>query len=128
MQIGVLSDSHFRTGRPMPQVAAIFRDAALILHAGDVGDSELLDWLKRIAPVDWVAGNCDRGFEAVAWPCRRVLQVEGVTIGMIHGDGYGGTTPGTGPPRLFEPACAGGGFWPFPPALKPGGQRRRPTV
>ncbi len=93
MRIGVLSDSHFRAGRPMPQVAAIFRDVAMILHAGDVGDSELLDWLRGIAPVDWVAGNCDRGFETAAWPSRRVLQAEGVTIGMIHGDGYGGTTP-----------------------------------
>jgi len=93
VKIGVLSDSHFRAGRSMPRVADIFRDVEMILHAGDVGDRELLDWLSNIAPVDWVAGNCDRGFEAAAWPSRRVLQVAGVPIGLIHGDGYGGTTP-----------------------------------
>lgn len=93
MRIGVLSDSHWRCGKPHPLVADIFAGVDLILHAGDVGDSELLDYLRTIAPVDHVAGNCDSSFEALRWPRRRVIQVEKITIGLIHGDGAGGTTP-----------------------------------
>ena len=52
----VLSDSH---GIVQNGVLEAIRDADLIVHAGDVGSSLVLDELAKIAPVVAVAGNND---------------------------------------------------------------------
>ena len=46
--IGVISDTH---GLLRPQAVAALRGSSLIIHAGDVGVPEILDELRRIAPV-----------------------------------------------------------------------------
>ncbi len=46
--IGVISDTH---GLVRPEVLPVFAGAALIIHAGDIGTSEVLKELKSIAPV-----------------------------------------------------------------------------
>lgn len=87
MRIGILSDTHSpSTGQvPPPQVATAFADVDLILHAGDIYTAGCLDWLEEIAPVLAVdhAGTSyfdadDRVLE------KRVEQVEGFTIGLVH--------------------------------------------
>ncbi len=93
MRIGVVSDSHYRNGGRLPSLAAVFQQLDLILHAGDVGDETFITWLKQFAPVEWVAGNCDTSLAATHWPRKRLLTLEGHRIGLIHGDGSGGSTP-----------------------------------
>ncbi len=56
MRIGVISDTH---GWLRPQAVEALRGSELILHAGDVGLPEVLDELRRIAPVVAVRGNID---------------------------------------------------------------------
>jgi hypothetical protein len=63
-------------------------DADLILHAGDVVGASVLEELERLAPVQAVAGNMDEPALLVALPERRVVEVDGARIGMVH-------TPGT---------------------------------
>ncbi len=46
--IGIISDTH---GLLRPEAVEALRDVDLILHAGDVGSSEVLETLKQIAPV-----------------------------------------------------------------------------
>lgn len=56
MKIGVISDTH---GLLRPQAIVALRGSEVILHAGDVGTPEVLEGLRRIAPVVAVRGNVD---------------------------------------------------------------------
>ena len=57
MQIGVISDTH---GLVRGEAVAALHGSDLILHAGDVGTSDVLETLAEIAPVFAVRGNIDR--------------------------------------------------------------------
>ncbi len=91
MRLGVVSDTHLpRFGRHLP--AALLEGLAgvdRILHLGDVTVPEVLDWLGAIAPVTAVAGNNDPPALQAQWGRKRILTLEGVRIGMVHGDGKG---------------------------------------
>ena len=56
MIIGLVSDTH---GFFDPRLGEILSGSDLILHAGDVGSEDVLDELRRIAPVHAVRGNVD---------------------------------------------------------------------
>ena len=56
MKVGVVSDTH---GFFDARLTELLAGAELILHAGDVGNPEVLDELGRIAPVRAVKGNTD---------------------------------------------------------------------
>jgi hypothetical protein len=79
--VGVISDTH---GLLRPQAVAVLRGVSRILHAGDVGAPEVLEELLAIAPVTVVRGNVDRGAWAQGIPHDAVVQVEGVSIYMLH--------------------------------------------
>jgi putative phosphoesterase len=64
-RIGLISDTH---GLLRPEVIRALRGSEQILHAGDVGAPEIVDELRRIAPVVAVRGNVDRGAWAEALP------------------------------------------------------------
>ena len=87
--IGVLSDTH---GLVRPDVHSALAGVQLILHAGDVGDDEILDELQLIAPVHAVYGNTDA-------PGRRRLvpsidvSIGGVSVHVSHGHEVGSPTP-----------------------------------
>jgi hypothetical protein len=57
VRIGVISDTH---GVLLPRVLELFAGVDHILHAGDIGDEDVLIELRTIAPVTAVAGNVDR--------------------------------------------------------------------
>jgi putative phosphoesterase len=82
----VFSDTHLPAlgKEPPPEVAQAFDGVELILHAGDIYNAECLDWLERIAPVIAVEVP-----PAPVWGDprvveRRVLEVEGHRIGLVH--------------------------------------------
>jgi putative phosphoesterase len=79
--IGVISDTH---GLLRPEAVEALRGVDLILHAGDVGSSEVLDTLKGIAPVVAVRGNNDKGAWAEKLPHSEVAEVGAICIYMIH--------------------------------------------
>ena len=54
--IGVISDTH---GLLREEAVAALAGCSLIVHAGDVGDPEILQRLRDIAPVVAVRGNID---------------------------------------------------------------------
>jgi putative phosphoesterase len=58
--------------------------ADLILHAGDLVTVELLDELRRLAPVEAVYGNMDDGQLRAVLPERRVVEAGGARVGMVH--------------------------------------------
>ncbi|HUO17143.1 MAG TPA: metallophosphoesterase family protein [Verrucomicrobiae bacterium] len=71
--IGVISDTH---GLLRPEAVAALEGSQHIIHAGDVGDPEILDKLASIAPVTAIRGNVDKG----AW-ARKLLETEVVELG-----------------------------------------------
>ena len=79
--IGVISDTH---GLLRPEAVDALRGVSQILHAGDVGAPEVLDGLRAIAPLTAVRGNVDREAWARILPHSEVIEVEGVSIYMLH--------------------------------------------
>lgn len=85
----VLADTHIRrTGtRRLPDAAySHLEQADVILHAGDILVSEVLDELGGFAPVHAVLGNNDAEFFGVL-PETQSLEIDGVRIGMVHDSG-----------------------------------------
>ncbi len=76
MRVGVISDTH---GLLRPEAIVALTNSDLILHAGDIGKSEVLQGLQAIAPTIAVRGNNDRG----AWTAI-IPECETVEIGKIH--------------------------------------------
>ena len=64
VRIGIISDTH---GVIHPGVAEVFANVDHIIHAGDVGGDDVIDALRRIAPLTFVRGNNDdtSGFDVV---------------------------------------------------------------
>jgi len=79
--LGVISDTH---GQLRPEAVQALRGSDRILHAGDVGASEILDTLKHIAPVTAIRGNVDTGPWARALPETEVVEAGGLSIYMLH--------------------------------------------
>jgi putative phosphoesterase len=60
----------------------------LVLHAGDFVSVEFLAELRRIGPpVEGVCGNMDEAALKSSLPRQRVVEVDGVRIGMVHDAG-----------------------------------------
>ncbi len=79
--IGVISDTH---GLLRPEALAALQGSNFIVHAGDIGDPAILDKLNEIAPVTAVRGNVDHGVWAEKIPQTNVLEVEGISIYVLH--------------------------------------------
>ncbi len=83
----VVSDTHVVAGRA-PVLVDHLREqlvaADVILHAGDIVDESVLGALAAFAPVHAVLGNNDHG---VALPERRVVDIDGCTVAMVHDSG-----------------------------------------
>jgi putative phosphoesterase len=56
----------------------------LIIHAGDVGDSKILDVLREIAPVIAVHGNIDTAEWAKSLPETAVAEAGSANIYVLH--------------------------------------------
>jgi putative phosphoesterase len=81
MKIGVVSDTH---GLLRPEVVAALAGVERILHLGDVGDDAILRELGKIAPVMAVRGNVDREGECARLPETEILEVQGISIYLLH--------------------------------------------
>jgi uncharacterized protein len=79
--IGVISDTH---GLLRPEALAALQGTALIVHAGDVGSPDILDELRRIAPVVAVRGNVDKGAWAQALPLTEIVECDGLRLYVLH--------------------------------------------
>ncbi len=87
MKVGVLSDTHI-PGAALtlpPAVFEIFKDVDLILHAGDIVELSVLDELSALAPVEAVAGNMDGSEVHLKLLPKKLLTLDGYSVGLIHG-------------------------------------------
>lgn len=95
-KIGVVSDTHIpaRARYLPPALFRVFKDVDLILHAGDLVVPGVLDDFSSLAPVEAVAGNMDSPELYDRLGRVKIIQLNSLVIGLIHGDGTKGTTPG----------------------------------
>ncbi len=86
--IGLIADTHVPDRRREldPRVIPVFKQAgvSMILHAGDISVPRVLAELEQMAPVVAVRGNRD-WFRFKDLPLKRVVEVGGKRIGLIHG-------------------------------------------
>jgi putative phosphoesterase len=89
MKIGVISDTHLR--KPTPELYelqyTVFADVTTILHAGDLTELEVLEAFSDKEVVA-VCGNMDSRAVRSQLPSKRVLEIGGFRIGIIHGWGH----------------------------------------
>jgi putative phosphoesterase len=79
--IGLISDTH---GLLRDEALRVLEGSELIIHAGDVGNPEIIETLKSIAPVVAVRGNVDSGAWASALPETEVVETAAATIFVLH--------------------------------------------
>lgn len=96
MKIGVVSDTH------MPghakQLPKTLREGIagvdLIIHAGDWQTLDVYRQFREIAPVEGVTGNVDGAEILKQFRYKKLLELAGFRIGVVHGHiGHGKTTP-----------------------------------
>ena len=88
MRIGLLSDTHIpEAAEVLPrELMEAFQGVDLILHAGDIYITSVLDDLERIAPVLAARGDDDYSstLEDERVKGRHILELEGLTLLLIH--------------------------------------------
>lgn len=90
MRLALIADTHLPRGRRrLPdRCVAELRAADLVLHAGDLVTTEVLEELERLGPpVRAVLGNVDEPALAGRLPEQLEVDVDGVRIGMVHDAG-----------------------------------------
>jgi putative phosphoesterase len=86
MLVGLISDTH---GLLRPEVFAAFEGVGHILHAGDVGDPDILTELATIAPVTAVWGNTDEWDLRARLPAIARIELAGLAVTVLHGHQHG---------------------------------------
>ena len=79
--IGIISDTH---GLLRPEAMEALFGVEHILHAGDVGDPEILHALRTIAPVTAISGNIDMYGLCGALPATEAVTLHGHAFYMLH--------------------------------------------
>jgi putative phosphoesterase len=89
VRIGLISDTHIPVARDRlwPQIYEAFQGVDLIMHAGDLLTTEVIDWLEDVAPVMAVQGNGDyHGWErSIAPEDPRLSEAKMLTVDLRHG-------------------------------------------
>ncbi|MDQ7824507.1 MAG: metallophosphoesterase family protein [Candidatus Eremiobacteraeota bacterium] len=86
MKLGVLSDTHWQSPDQFDRrLFKVFHDVDAILHAGDMVHGAVLSLLEGFRPTYAVTGNCDEWDLHGRVPEKRLIEIRGFRIGLIHG-------------------------------------------
>jgi putative phosphoesterase len=83
IKIIALSDTHLDGDLPK-NLVELARGADIIMHAGDFVAVNVYESLKDLGRVEAVCGNADSPTIRRLLPERKVVDVEGVRIGLVH--------------------------------------------
>ena len=81
MVIGIISDTH---GLLRREALSALRGAEHIIHAGDVGDPNILDALRKVAPLTAIRGNIDRSGSCSHLPATELAEFGDHNIYVLH--------------------------------------------
>jgi uncharacterized protein len=95
MKIVVMSDTHLNgVSDELADICTRYCDGAdMVIHLGDWVATSVLDYMLQY-PLEAVAGNTDNYDIHDRLPVKKVLQVGGRRIGIIHGWGSSGNVRG----------------------------------
>ena len=79
--IGIISDTH---GLLRPEAETALAGVDHIIHAGDIGTPDIIQRLRRIAPLTAVRGNTDKGSWAESIPETAIAQIERQLLYVLH--------------------------------------------
>ncbi len=87
--VGLVSDTHIaaRIAKLPQRVFDIFKEASLIIHAGDLVSLKVIEDLEKIAPVVAVHGNADPREVRIRLPVMNSTAVFNWNIGVVHDAG-----------------------------------------
>lgn len=81
MRLGVISDTH---GVLRDEVIEKLQGCDYIIHAGDVGNKEIIDKLESITKTFVVRGNNDKDEWVLTLPEYREIEMDEVLIYVVH--------------------------------------------
>lgn len=81
MKIGIISDTH---GLLRAEVLEMLSGADHIIHAGDIGDVEIVPRLRAIAPTTAIRGNVDTGAWADVYPSQDTIKPANRSVHVLH--------------------------------------------
>ena len=89
MKLIILSDTHIKAGQSLIELlpddlVTIIKNSDIIIHAGDYETLECYNELAALGKLVAVRGDTDVPELMEMLPERRVIEVEGVKIGVIH--------------------------------------------
>ncbi len=88
MKIIVISDTHIISGSLIEQLpddlVSLLKEADLIIHAGDFVTEAAFNELADIRSLEAVHGNMDETVIKELLPERKVIEIEGMRIGIVH--------------------------------------------
>ncbi|MCX6670161.1 MAG: metallophosphoesterase [Methanothrix sp.] len=93
-RIIALSDTHLKDEELPLAVARLARGADIILHAGDFVSVQAHTALADLGRLEAVRGNADHAELKRLLPERRVIEVEGIRIGLVHMASHGSSLVG----------------------------------
>src|SRR3978361_824074 len=80
-RMGIISDTH---GLLRPEAEQCLAGVDHIVHAGDIGRPEVVDALRRIAPVTALRGKRDTGDGPRESPDTTLVRLAGMSIYILH--------------------------------------------
>ncbi|WP_316166128.1 MULTISPECIES: metallophosphoesterase family protein [unclassified Bradyrhizobium] len=80
-RVGIISDTH---GLLRPEALHCLKGVDHIIHAGDIGHPDVIDGLRRIAPITAIRGNVDTAAWAKDYPETTTIQLEGRSFYVLH--------------------------------------------
>mgnify|MGYP000038262378 CR=1 FL=1 len=84
-KILLLSDTHSFID---DQILKFVKQADEVWHAGDIGNLEVTDTIKKLKPLRAVFGNIDGADARAEFPLDAKFTVEGVSVWITHIGGY----------------------------------------
>jgi uncharacterized protein len=79
--VGIISDTH---GLVRPEAVRALKGSELLIHAGDIGNPQVIEQLHEIASTFVVRGNNDRGAWAADLPVTQVVEVGELLFYVLH--------------------------------------------
>ncbi len=84
-KILLLSDTHSYIDE---QILKFVKQADEVWHAGDIGDLEVTNTIKKYKPLRAVYGNIDDKNARIEFPLNNLFEVENIKVLMTHIAGY----------------------------------------
>ncbi|MCM8756444.1 MAG: metallophosphoesterase [Candidatus Omnitrophica bacterium] len=90
MKILLISDTHIpiSTNNIPKKILEEASNCNLCLHAGDLIDYKVFLTLSQIVKTEAVCGNMDNWEVKEKLPPKKIIEVEAIKIGLIHGSGH----------------------------------------